>query len=343
MIDPTLGHAIAIAGALCLTVVTDVLGRTARAAEVAEAQLLERSAHFESLIARAADIIGVISTDGSVVSVSPAARDMLGYPPEEVAGVPIARFLPPDQVDGLDDLLRTVVDRRGDVLRVEIRLLHRDGSERAAVASLTSPSDDWGDQVVVNLHDVTTQRELEERLRHDARHDPLTGLLNRHAFSEAADRICARAERHGWTVGMLYVDLDGFKEVNDAFGHETGDRVLVETAERLTTTVRGDEIVARLGGDEFAVLLASPDNHVAAIDVAERIQDVISRPIAGLPEDVRVGASIGIAIRSHDGIEMSALMRNADEAMYRAKRNGKARWELSADTGDPLDGASLIP
>ncbi len=334
MIDPGLGHTIALVGGLCLMIVTDVLGRAAQATEAAQAQVRERGARFEALVERAADIIGVISTDGSVVSVSPAARQMLGYSPDEVVGQPISRYLHPDQVDALDDLLDDVVTRRGHSVQIEIRLLHRDGSDRIVVASLTSPSEDWGDQIVVNLHDVTTQRELEGQLRHDARHDPLTGLLNRHAFSEASERLSARAARHGWTVGMLFIDLDGFKGINDAFGHETGDRVLIETAERLTAAVRQDETLARLGGDEFAVLLATADDHEAAIRSAERIQEAIAAPIPGLPADVRVGASIGIALRSDDGIEMTTLMRHADDAMYRAKRNGKARWELSAGTAD---------
>jgi diguanylate cyclase (GGDEF)-like protein/PAS domain S-box-containing protein len=329
MVEPTLGHAVAAVGGLCLLVVIDVLGRSARTAELAEERVRERGEHFESLVERAADIIGVISAEGTVLSVSPAVQPMLGYTPEEVQGRPIAIFLHPQQREHMAPLLQTVLERRGEAVPIEIRLMHRDGTDRIVLATLTSPSEQWGDQIVVNLHDVTTQRRLEQRLRHDARHDSLTGLLNRGAFSEELERHGARAARQGTVVGMLFVDLDGFKEVNDRFGHDTGDRVLVQTAERLRSALRRDEALARLGGDEFAVLLHPIDGVHAAVDVAERILEVVGEPLDGLPDDVRVGASIGIALRSHEGIEMSTLMRQADEAMYTAKRNGRSRWELS--------------
>ena len=340
VIDPTLGHAIAIVGGACLMVVTDVLGRAGRAADEAEEALRQRGLHFESLIERATDVIGVISTTGTVYSVSPASLSMLGYAPDEVKGRPISMFLHPDQIVGLDAMLQQVVERRGEPLAIEIKLVHRDGTDRVVSATLTAPTADWEeDAIVVNLHDMTTQRHLEEQLRHDARHDPLTGLLNRAAFAHESERVCDRASRRGWTVGMLFIDLDGFKQINDSFGHETGDRVLVETATRLTDCLRSGETLARLGGDEFAVLIHSLDGISDATHVADRILDVVSAPIPGLPEDARVGASIGIALRSNDGIEMSTLMRQADEAMYSAKRNGRSRWELSApgDEG-PADG-----
>ena len=342
VIDPTLGHAIAIVGGACLMVVTDVLGRAGRAAEEAEEALRQRSLHFESLIERATDVIGVISTTGTVYSVSPASLPMLGYAPEEVRGRPISMFLHPDQIENLDAMLRQVVEQRGKPLAIEIKLVHRDGTDRVVIATLTAPTSDWDDDaIIVNLHDMTTQRHLEEQLRHDARHDPLTGLLNRAAFGHESERVCSRASRRGWTVGMLFIDLDGFKQINDSFGHETGDRVLVETAGRLTECLRAGETLARLGSDEFAVLIHSLDDISEATRVADRILDVVSQPIPGLPEDARVGASIGIALRSNDGIEMSTLMRQADEAMYSAKRNGRSRWELSVP-GDEGSGGEPV-
>jgi diguanylate cyclase (GGDEF)-like protein/PAS domain S-box-containing protein len=342
VIEPRLSHTIALVGGTCLMVVTDVLGRAGRAAEEAESAMRQRGQHFESLIERATDVIGVISTTGTVYSVSPASLTMLGYEPEEVKGRPISMFLHPDQIVGLDAMLQVVVAQRGEPLTIEITLVHRDGTDRVVIATLTAPTGDWEeDAIIVNLHDMTTQRHLEEQLRHDARHDPLTGLLNRAAFAHESERVCDRASRRGWTVGMLFIDLDGFKQINDSFGHETGDRVLVETASRLTDCLRSGETLARLGGDEFAVLIHSLDGITDATCVADRILDVVSEPIPGLPEDARVGASIGIALRSNDGIEMSTLMRQADEAMYSAKRNGRSRWEVSVPGGDaPLSGTS---
>lgn len=329
MIDPQLGHAIAVTGGICVTIVTDVLARSARATDEAQEALRVRGRYFESLIERATDVIGVITAEGSVVSVSPAIDAMLGYAPAEVRGHAIDAFLHPEQLEFVRPVLQSVIDQRGESTTIEIRLLHRDGTDRVVIATLTSPSEEWEDRIVINLHDMTTQRHLEEQLRHDARHDPLTGLLNRAAFAEVSERACARAARRGWTVGMLFIDLDGFKQVNDSFGHEMGDAVLIETASRLAGCLDDRHALARLGGDEFAVLIGSDDAETTAVAVADLILEAVAAPFPGLPNDVRVGASIGIALRSDEGIEMSTLMRHADEAMYSAKRNGRCRWELS--------------
>ncbi len=328
MIPVGLGHAIAVTGGICLMILTDVLGRSARAAADAEEEVRQRSVYFEDLVERASDIIGVICADGTVTSVSPAVERVLGYTADEVEGHPIAEFLDGRQVGGLDGLLAAVLAERGTPTTIEIGLAHRDGSQRRIIATLTCPNESWNDYIIMNLHDVTTQRELEDLLRHDARHDHLTGLLNRAAFGEMAARAAGSAARKGQSVGMLYIDLDGFKQINDSMGHETGDRVLIETAARLAGCLRDGEVVARLGGDEFAVLVRAIDDPSTAIEIAERILDAVSLPIPSLRDDVRVGASIGIAVRSTDGIEISTLMREADAAMYNAKRNGRARWEL---------------
>lgn len=329
MIDVGLGHAIAICGGICLTIVTDVLGRNARATADAEEALRQRSEYFEDLVERATDIIGVIRSTGAVDAVSPAVERVLGYTPAEVDGQPIADFLDPEQVVGLDAMLAKVVRERGTSTVVEIRLRHRDGTSRTVIATLTCPSEAWNDAIIMNLHDVTTQRELEELLRHDARHDHLTGLLNRAAFGDATTRAATMAAHRGTSVAMLYIDLDGFKQINDSFGHETGDRVLVETAARLSDCLDPGEILARLGGDEFALLVPADNSAARAVALAEHILDAVAEPIPSLREDLRVGASIGIAVCGTAGIEISTLMREADEAMYTAKRNGRARWELS--------------
>lgn len=130
---------------------------------------------------------------------------------------------------------------------------------------------------------------------------------------------------------MLYIDLDGFKTVNDTLGHDIGDEVLQITARRLERCVRRADVVARLGGDEFGVLLPAAGTALAIV-VAERILAEVSRPIPSLPVGMTVGASIGIATRSAGGIEMGTLIREADEAMYCAKRSGRARWRRNGDS-----------
>ena len=328
VVDHRLAHVIAISGAVMLAIVTKVLGEAAQATEEVEDLVRARARHFEALIEHASDLIGVVSIDGTIVSVSPAVTPMLGYHPDDVAGQPIARYVEDRYVDGIEDMLRLAVEDVGSASSFELRLRHHDGSTRLVIATLTTPSTDWSDNIVLNVHDITTQRDLESQLRHDARHDPLTGLLNRKAFGEASERSCVRATRSGDTVGMLYIDLDGFKQVNDTFGHDKGDRVLIEAGERLHDCLGEGETLARLGGDEFAVLIDSVDGE-RPVELAEAILESLGRPIRGLPNDVRVGASIGIALRSSDGIEISTLMQDADAAMYMAKRNGRSRWEIN--------------
>ena len=325
-----LSHAIAITGGISLAIVTNVLSQSAEATEKAETRLRDRGAHFEELIEHATDIIGVISRSGAIQSMSPAINTLLGYEPSEVQGMPIDRFMDDHELAVVAAFVGSM-ERHEEVGQIELRVRHRDGTTRLVVATLSSPAD-WGDLIIVNIRDITRQRQLEERLRHDASHDSLTGLLNRKSFGEACEAACAKAAGLGNTVGMLYIDLDGFKQINDSFGHDLGDTVLIETAGRLLTCAGRGQRVARLGGDEFAVLIESLSDESEAIELAERILDSVSRPIAVLADGVSVGASIGIALRSDEGIEMSTLIREADAAMYTAKRNGRARWELSYDT-----------
>jgi diguanylate cyclase (GGDEF)-like protein/PAS domain S-box-containing protein len=327
-----LSHAIAITGGVALAIVTNVLSKSAEATEKAETRLRDRGEHFEALIEHATDIIGVISRSGVVQSMSPAINALLGYDPNEVQGMTIDHFMDDHELAVVEAFV-SGMERHEEVAQIELRIRHRDGTMRLVVATLSSPAD-WGDLIIVNLRDITRQRQLEERLRHDASHDPLTGLLNRKSFGEACEAACQKAASLGGTVGMLYIDLDGFKQINDSFGHDLGDTVLIETAGRLSMCATRGQRVARLGGDEFAVLIESLSNESEAIALAERILDSVSRPIAVVADGVTVGASIGIALRSDEGIEMSTLIREADAAMYTAKRNGRARWELSYDAPD---------
>jgi diguanylate cyclase len=186
--------------------------------------------------------------------------------------------------------------------------------------------------VILNVHDITKQRELEEQLRHDALHDPLTGLWNRPAFSQYAEKACLRAQREGFTLALLFVDLDGFKQVNDTLGHGLGDEVLIQVGRRLRSCLRGTEVLARLGGDEFTVLIERVSGAGDAIDIADRIHDTLTRPFEGPEGPLYLGASVGIALSENGRLSAAELLRDADHAMYSAKRSGRSGWKL-ADPG----------
>ena len=167
--------------------------------------------------------------------------------------------------------------------------------------------------------------ELRKRLEHQAYHDPLTGLRNRAAFDVDLREQSERRRPAGEGLAVLFIDLDGFKLVNDRLGHEAGDTLLEAAARRLEACVRPDDLVARLGGDEFTILLPGANDVEGALVVAERILDRLDAPFAVAGTRVRVSASIGVAFSRSSSNDPDQLVREADQAMYRAKRSGRSR------------------
>ena len=175
---------------------------------------------------------------------------------------------------------------------------------------------------------IAKRKLLEQRLKFQAFHDPLTRLPNRTLFMDRFEQALARSERQGGKVAVMFVDLDDFKEVNDSLGHETGDRVLVAVAKRLRVCLRPSDTAARLGGDEFTVLLEDVEDAQGAVRVAERIlEELRTRITLGELERI-VGASIGIVLGSGTHDRPGDLLRRADLALYRAKGRGKGDYEV---------------
>jgi diguanylate cyclase (GGDEF)-like protein len=184
---------------------------------------------------------------------------------------------------------------------------------------------------VFQMQDITERKVLENQLSRLAYHDPLTGLSNRTLFREQLEGALARAERRREHLAVLYLDLDGFKEVNDSLGHEVGDRLLVAVSKRLEGFSRfGEDAVARLGGDEFCILLESLVNTNQAVQIARRLRKILGKPF--IIDDRRissVSASVGIAMKPPgESKPAEQLLREADGAMYQAKRKGKGRCEV---------------
>jgi diguanylate cyclase (GGDEF)-like protein/PAS domain S-box-containing protein len=333
LIDPGLGNALALGGLICFGIVARVLGVKAQAAEEAEHALRDRGEQFLSLLQHAVDVIAVVDRDGRLEFASPAVEGLLGYTPDEIENGSIAMLVQDFELERLLRRIGNVADHPGLTQTMDdLQLRHRDGTIRWSDATLTNPSGQWGDAIVINVHDVTKQRELEEQLRHDALHDPLTGLWNRPAFSQYADKACLRAQREGFTLALLFVDLDGFKQVNDTLGHGLGDEVLIQVGRRLRSCLRGTEVLARLGGDEFTVLIEKVSSSRDAIDIADRIHADLTRPFEGPEGPLYLGASVGIALNENGRLTAAELLRDADHAMYSAKRSGRSGWKL-ADPG----------
>lgn len=175
------------------------------------------------------------------------------------------------------------------------------------------------------FRDVTEWALAEERMRHNAHHDHLTGLPNRRLFLDRLKQEVKHAKRNNLPLALLYMDLDGFKEVNDSLGHEAGDRLLIDASERLTACVREEDTVARLGGDEFTVILTGAKQRMDVEIVAQGIIDAISKPFQIENRFVQISISIGGTLYPHDASAPDALLKAADQAMYEAKRSGSNR------------------
>lgn len=203
-------------------------------------------------------------------------------------------------------------------------LADREGNERVIRWSANPVRDGLNViGMVLALSDVSENRALNDEMRWQATHDPLTGLPNRALLLDRLDKAVARARRAGRSVAILFVDLDGFKKVNDAFGHAGGDALLTEVAERLRQQGRDEDTVARWGGDEFAVLLENQDGRDGVAATARKLLTTLARPFETLGQEVYVTGSIGVSLYPQDGEDVGGLLKRADAAMYRAKEEGR--------------------
>lgn len=195
-------------------------------------------------------------------------------------------------------------------------------------------------------HEIHERVKAQQELTHLATHDSLTGLPNRSLFHEHLEIILHNAGRHGRQVALLFIDLDGFKAVNDTYGHDSGDRLLTEISERMRQCIRKDDILARMGGDEFTILLRDLQQSTDATLVAQKLISVINEPVHLNSHHCHVGASIGIALFPYSATDPDTLLRMADDAMYAAKSEGKNTYTVSnperGQTHDTPDNYSLF-
>ncbi len=233
------------------------------------------------------------------------------------------------------------VERGDAVITSTYKVRHADGSWRVIEVTAT---DHLADPVlrgpVVNGRDITQRvaaeealRQSEDRFRTLAHHDTLTGLPNRVLFQDRLAQALIDARGRGQPAALLFLDLDGFKAINDTHGHDAGDLLLRLVAQRLRGCVRDGDTVARLGGDEFTLLLPNIQSAQNAAIVARKILDDLTAPVTVAGHSVQVAASIGIGLYPSDGADASVLLRNADLAMYRAKSGGKNTIAFFEDHG----------
>jgi diguanylate cyclase (GGDEF)-like protein/PAS domain S-box-containing protein len=291
----------------------------------------ESEARFRSLVAHSSDLITVLAADGTVTYQSPSIERLLGYSTDEIEGTRFDRLLRDSDRPRLARILTGLPDAAPETHAIECSLRHRDGTWlQFEVQQTNLLHDEHVRGIVLNSRDVSEQKAFEDQLAHQAFHDPVTNLANRALFADRVQHSLTRMQRGGPSVAVVFIDLDDFKTVNDSLGHAAGDFVLQEVASRLEATVRPTDTVARFGGDEFAVLLDGIVDTQEAADVAERVLRSLDRHLEIDGKEVFPRASVGICIadRELDIPAAEELLRNADVAMYMAKRDSKGGYRL---------------
>ena len=293
-----------------------------------EAEAAQRNERrFRALVQNASDVVLIFGPAGAVTYQSPAAETTWGYTAAGLLDRHLTAMVHPDDVAAARELWQQVLEVSDATRKTELRLRNAGGVWRYVELVLTNllhePSVAG---VVATAHDIDERKALERQLTQQAFYDALTGLPNRALFRDRLDQALVRTGRRHNSTGLLFLDLDNFKLVNDSLGHHVGDELLVEAATRLQACVRCEDTVARLGGDEFVMLLEQLTCEADALPVVDSVRDQFSQPFALGGRNVVVTVSIGIALGDAHHEQADSLLRNADLAMYRAKASGKGRY-----------------
>lgn len=307
-------------------------------------ELRESRERFKSAFENAAIGMALVSFDGQWLEINRSLCEIIGYTREELLELTLEDITYPEDLTADIEQVGRLLEGELRYYHVEKRYFHKEGHTSWVLLSVSLMRDGEGSPLyfVVQLQDITERKQLEAKLSRMAYHDLLTGLPNRAMFEVHFEQAVHRADRDGSHVAVLYLDLEGFKAVNDAWGHETGDKLLIATAKRLKAYSRFEDIVARFGGDEFCLLVERIGGAEEAVRVARRVGESFAEPFSVYGRRVSVTASIGIAIR-FPGQNLSAeqLLREADAAMYQAKRKGRVRYEVfKTALHDPGDRAA---
>jgi diguanylate cyclase (GGDEF)-like protein/PAS domain S-box-containing protein len=301
-----------------------LIGVLAIAALGYRAQMQRRRSdqRFQALFQHAPDLVSVLDANGDIAYSSPSATAILGFEQGLLVGSSVFDIVHPDDRNYMREQFALLLGRREAVLRLECRAHSAKGEYRwfefTASNQMHNPSLHG---VVINARDISETRAFQERLAHEAQHDSLTGLPNRRRMQDALG-----AGLRDQPVAVLFADLDGFKPVNDAHGHEAGDELLRQVAQRLSACVREGDVLARVGGDEFVVLMPGVQGREDTDAMCERIRAAIESPFTIDGHDVRIGASVGVHLAPSSGDPDEAL-RAADHAMYTVKKSGRDRRE----------------
>jgi diguanylate cyclase (GGDEF)-like protein/PAS domain S-box-containing protein len=297
-------------------------------------------ARYQTVFENSIDAVLVLEPDGAIVAANPGACRMLGYSEQELRAIGHAGIVDA----GTPTLAELIAERdRSGHMTSEVTLVRKDGSRfPGEVSAFAFPYRDGEVRVSLIIRDITERKRADARIEHLAYHDELTGLPNRVLFNETLRRRLSLGQRDGREFAVMLLDLDGFKLVNDTLGHEVGDQLLKEVAERFRQTLRAGDMVARLGGDEFILLLEEPGSKEDIGALAQRVLHAIARPCRLGGEDLHLTASIGISMFPKDGEDARTLLKNSDLAMYHAKEAGKNNYAYFSEEMNTFSQRRLV-
>ncbi len=280
------------------------------------------------------EAVACTDVEGNISFLNQVAEKMTGWSATEAFGRPmleVLRILDATTREPIQNPMERAVDQNHSVhLPLNCVLIRRDGAETPIEDTAAPIRNDEGDPAgaVIVFRDVRAALAMALEMAHSAEHDFLTGLPNRMLFNDRVDHAIASAPRHAKKVAVLFLDLDGFKHINDSLGHPIGDKLLQSVARRLVHCVRGADTVSRQGGDEFVVLLSEVERPEDAALLANRMLQTVADPHSIDHHDLHITASIGVSVYPDDGLDAETLIKNADTAMYQAKENGRQSYKF---------------
>lgn len=274
--------------------------------------------------------IGILSLDGKLIQVNQSLCQIFGYSAETLLSMNFFHLIHPDDFASLQNQIQQLIDNQMKLYQSEHQCYRKD-NESIWVSTMISMVYDQEKKplhFVVQVQNITMQKKAEERLRHMAYHDPLTGLANRNKLEQFLNQILAQSRRHQESFALMFIDLDRFKNINDTIGHEAGDLLLQIIADRLKGAIRNTDLVARLGGDEFVIVVTDVHKSESVAVIAHKILESVMQAVVIKGQELYITTSIGISLYPFDGQNMQTLMKNADLALYRAKEHGKNNYQF---------------
>jgi diguanylate cyclase (GGDEF)-like protein/PAS domain S-box-containing protein len=309
------------------------------------AKAAAQGASTAAMMQASLDAMITMDESGRVLEWNPAAERIFGYSREEAVGGELAELIMPPSLrpQHRAGLARYLATGESTLLgcRIEVTAMRADRTEFPAELTVTRIDTDGPVVFAGALRDITARLRMEERLEHQALHDPLTDLPNRQLFLDRLERALSRARRSGERTALFFLDLDGFKAVNDGFGHYAGDRVLEAAATRLSESLRPSDTVARFGGDEFAIVCEGVDV-AQTLAIGKRLRKALEVPLNIEGRPVSVTASTGVTFSEGGHGSPESLLSEADAAMYRAKERGWGRLELFDEAMRPDAAADRV-